>query len=141
MSAAPEAVLITATQIPGNRRSLMLPKHFGARMMHVESAIFDFAGELRPDYAGGLWEFHETSNGGFYMTNPEPNVGERQRIVTEGGFDEPVSTDAAGVIVCLFAYSHVSIGLNDQRIAEQYHLLLDYALGHPEAALITGACD
>lgn len=32
--------------------------------MRLEPTIFGLAGQLSPDYEGGLWHFHALSNGG-----------------------------------------------------------------------------
>jgi hypothetical protein len=49
-----------------------------------------------------------------------------------------------GIAACLYAYSHLSFGGDDafvETCAQQYHLLRDYMLEHPEARGILGAID
>jgi len=36
-------------------------------MVCVEQSIYSFMDKLVPDYRGAFWDFHELSNGGFYM--------------------------------------------------------------------------
>ena len=56
-----------------------------------------------------------------------------------------MSGDAAGIIVSLFTFSHVSFALEDDplgpRVADSFHLLRDFAADHPEASLIYRAID
>lgn len=130
---------ITATAVAESERIRCLPKHFGARMMIVEHTIYHFMSQFVESYRGGLWEFYELSNGGFYMA---PKIDSPVELgIPTNGFEAKVSADAAGIIVCLFALSHLSFKYEDERIAEHYHLLFDYACQHPESSDICGAID
>ncbi|MBX3326774.1 MAG: antirestriction protein [Nitrospira sp.] len=82
------------------------------------------------------------SNGGCYLA---PNH-ETYPLMHDGNFFEAtVSGDAAGIIVSLFTFSHVSFLLEDDllgpRVAQYFHLLRDFAGDHPEAGLIVRAID
>src|SRR5258708_4452466 len=83
-----------------------LPRHFGARMMTVEHSIYSFMREFVAEYKGSFWDFYELSNGGFYMA---PNSGPVKFSVHSNGFEGTLSADAAGITVCLFTFSHLSL--------------------------------
>ena len=108
--------------------------------LKLEPTIFNMAGMLARDYSGGYWQFYEIGNGGFYMA---PDVDHGYEVSCENGFEGTMSADALGVTACLYAYSHLSFG--EGRFAEvcadQYHLLREYALDHPEADAILAAID
>ena len=115
---------------------------FGRAMFafRVEPTIFDFASQLSTRYDGGLWEFYALSNGGFYMA---PKTDEPFDVRAENGFEGRLSPCAFGMTVCLYAFIHLSFG-GDRlaaTCAEQYHLLREHALDHPEAQSILAAID
>jgi antirestriction protein len=108
-------------------------------MMRFETAVFDWMHRVAADYRGGVWQFYELSNGGFYMA---PDHGSYRLCVDGNGYEGVMSADAAGITTCLFAYSHLSF--NDPKrelFAERFHQLREYALQHEEAAGILGAID
>jgi hypothetical protein len=116
-----------------------LPRHFGSRMMLVEDMVYGFMRRFVSSYDGGLWNFYELSNGGFYMA---PTVGPVRFSVYSYGFDDTLSADAAGIVVCLFAFSHLSFQRPQTDVFTQhFHRLRHFALNHKEAALIFAAID
>ena len=130
---------IEAREIPDGERLQMLPRHFGRDMLTVEYAIFAFMRRLSQRYTGGYWIYFELSNGGFYMA---PQSDNRFPVNVDGnGFEGEMSADAAGITACLFALSHLSFQTNNEKIAEHYHLLRDFALEHEEASVILAAID
>jgi len=51
------------------------------------------------------------------------------------GYEGSLSADGLGITLCLYAYSHMSFSdIRDfaETCAEQFHLLRDYMLEHPE---------
>lgn len=133
--------IITNTIVPESDRMAIVDRLFGiAYVLKLEPAVFSNAEALSEEYTGGIWSFHELSNGGFYMA---PRHDTEFTLSCENGFDGKLSQDAFGITVCLYAYSELSFG-NDrlaQVCAEQYHLLREYASQHPEAKLIHRAID
>lgn len=130
---------IEAHEVPDEERIHILPKHFGRHMLSVEYAIYTFMGELAAAYGGAFWKFIELSNGGFYMA---PLGQATFDIRVEGnGFEGVMSGDAAGITACLFAFSHLSFQIPDDRIANHFHQLRDFALEHAEASSILAAID
>ena len=127
-------------EIPENQRASFAAKLFGARFIFVESFIFDTASSLSPDYDGGLWSFNGLCNGGFYMA---PQTDEPFDVRAENGFEGRLSPCAFGMTVCLYAFSHLSFGGDRlaEVCAEQYHLLREHMLDHPEAHSILAAID
>lgn len=114
---------------------------FGAAFPFVvEPHVFALAGRLSEDYTGGLWEFYALSNGGFYMA---PSSDNRFRVRCENGFEGQLSADALGIVVCLYAFSHLSFGGGEvaETCADQYHLLREHALEHREVRSIMAAID
>jgi hypothetical protein len=141
MNSAIESTLpnINAREVAGYERMQTLPKHFGRDMLTVEYAIYAFMRKLAREYTGGYWTFFELSNGGFYMA-PECETTLVVCIDTNG-FEGTMSADAAGITACLFALSHLSFQVRNESIANHYHLLRDFALGHAEAGTILAAID
>ena len=111
--------------------------HFPLRL---EPTIFNMADRLAEDYNGGYWQFYALPGGAFYMA---PDVDHGYKVSCANGFEGTLSADALGVTACLYAYSQLSFGEGRfaEVCAEQYHLLREYALDHPEAGAILAAID
>jgi hypothetical protein len=116
-----------------------LPRHFGARMMTVEHTVYHFMRKFVADYKGGFWDFYELSNGGFYMATTSEPV---KFNVDSNGFEGTLSADAAGITVCLFAFSHLSFQQpTHDMFSRHFYALREFAMGHMEAGLIFAAID
>jgi hypothetical protein len=133
-----ETQKIEAYKVSDHARIGTLPRHFGRHMMTVEHKVYDLMGRFVADYQGAFWEFYELSNGGFFMTPRIPSV---RLSVESNGFQGQMSADAAGITVCLFAFSLLSFERNEEVFIRHFHWLRDYALGHVEAAQIFAAID
>jgi hypothetical protein len=74
-----------------------------------------------------------------YMTPPDATY----RLVSRSnGFQGEMSADAAGITVCLFAYSLLSFDYQGTEVfAQHFHGLRDFALEHAESAQIFEAID
>jgi hypothetical protein len=130
---------IEAREVANDERLQTLPRHFGRYMLDVEYAVYAFMRKLANQYTGGSWAFFELSNGGFYMA---PECETTFGISVDGnGFEGAMSADAAGIIVSLFALSHLSFQIPEESIAQHYHQLRDFALEHAEARAILAAID
>lgn len=131
---------VVARVVEDAQRLMTLPHHFGNRLLAFEGAVYDFMRRFSPDYRGGFWNFIELSNNGFYMS-PE-HEGTFRFSVDTNGYAGEMSPDAAGITVCLFAYSHLSFRYSDNDVfAEHFHRLRDFAIGHAEASEIFAAID
>jgi hypothetical protein len=130
---------ITAQLIAEDARLKALPRHFGLHMLRLEDTVFDFMRRFATGYVGGFWDMLELGNGGFYMRTGNEPV---QFRVPSNGFEEVMSADAAGITVCLFAYSHLSFQFPaEARFSRHFYQLRAFALEHPEASLIFAAID
>ncbi len=116
--------------------------HFGDYFpFRIEPTIFSMADCLSEDYNGGYWKFYELTNGAFYMA---PDEDEPFRVSAKNGYSGTMSADAFGITVCLYAYSHLSFTDDEEladEVTEQYHLLREYMLEHPEVGAILAAID
>ena len=129
---------IGAQQVPDDARIHTLPRHFGWHMLAVEDAAYRWMRRLAPKYAGGYWHFYELSNGGFYMA---PECGPLLLRVEGNGYERLMTSQAAGITACLFAFSHLSFRIPDEVISSHYYRLRDFALQHQEAGAILAAID
>ena len=134
-------MIITRKLVPTNSRTKVTAQLFGHNFpMRLEPTVFSFADHMAENYSGGYWDFLTLSNGGFYM-HPQ---GDKSFIVScENGHEGRLSGDALGIVVCLYAYSHLSFcgGGFHEVCAEHYHLLREFALNHPETGGIFSAID
>lgn len=132
---------ITAQLLEGSQRVSHTASMFGANFpFQFEPTVFAMASRLAPTYNGGFWDFYVLSNQGFYMA---PALGGPFKMSSMNGFDGRLSANALGITACLFAYSQLSFGGGAfaEVMAEHFHWLRDFALGHPEAAGILAAID
>lgn len=133
---------VTCEPVSDDRRSDHIAEIFGFHFsLQVEPYIYTVTERLSQQYKGGYWQFYALSNKGFYMA---PEKDAIYRVACENGYEGDLSADALGITACLYAYSHLS-GSNSKAIAgacaQQYHLLREYMLGHPEARGILRAID
>jgi hypothetical protein len=134
----PATPKIEAYPVPEHARIGTLARHFGRHMLRVENRVYDFMSQFARSYCGGLWQFVELSNGGFYMMPPDDMYDIR---IVSNGFRGHMSADAAGITVCLFTYSHLSFEYSAELFARHCHWLREFALGHHDAGLIMQAID
>lgn len=126
--------VITATVVAENDRLNFFPKHFSPRlMMKGESLIFVFMRHLASNYKGGMWDFYELSNGGFYLA---PKCESLDLSVGT------MSGDAAGIIATMFALNRMLCdGEQCEKLRDNYYRLRDFAYQHDQAVLIHRAID
>ncbi|WP_233890086.1 antirestriction protein [Paraburkholderia flagellata] len=129
---------VTASPVPEDRRLSFLPKHLGARLITGEALVYRWASVLS-DYDGGVWEFLELSNGGFYLA---PRTTKRFAITCNlNGFTGEVTADAAGIIFTLYMLNQLANQTQEDSLINEYYLLRDFATTHREYAAIFGAID
>lgn len=127
--------------VPEDRCQQFLPAMFGKPLLIIaENTVYSLMERLSPqDYGGGFWNFYEYEEAPLFLA---PTSKPRYRIVPEiTGFEGEVSSEAAGIIATLFAFSHLSFRDDSGLLAEGYDRLLTYAFAHPEAAKIAQAID
>lgn len=104
----------------------------------IEPSIYRIASSLSADYDGGLWDFYELSNNGFFQSPPDKDY----EIVCQNGFEAVVPSIAFGIISCLYTYSTLSFKPELQELmSHHYYLLREYALDHHNSGLIFRAID
>lgn len=139
-----ENLTVIATRVSDANRENFLPTYFGTRsFMLGEPMVYAWLDRLSADYNGGLWDFFELSNGGFYMA---PLVPGPLRIEVHGNYySGTVSADAAGIIATLFAVSQLAAEVPDSDecgpLIDRYHHLLEFADSHAEGRAIFQAID
>ncbi len=129
---------IEAHPVPEHARVGTLPRHFDRHMLAVEARIYDFMTQFAHTYKGGSWHFFELSNGGFYMSPPNEAY---DLSIESNEFQGRMSADAAGITVCLFAFSHLSFEHTTHIFSRHFHWLREFACNHAEAELIFAAID
>lgn len=133
------AAPVTATPVPEFRRLSVLPRYFGHHMMVVEAAIFDALGEMCDTYQGGYWEFYELSNGAFFMA---PATAEKLTLTCAGNyFQGELSAEAAGIVASLLGINRALWKFRTKQLDDRFYGLREYAIHHPESALIMAAID
>ena len=135
---APNAA-VKAVRVPDSKRMNTLPRYFGRQLMTGEALVYQSLQFVCETYSGGLWDFFELSNGGFYMA---PRLEEPLRIQCDGnGFDGDMSCDAAGIVACLMAFNALAWQTREAHFGELFYHLRDFAAQHVEAASIFAAID
>lgn len=133
-------VAVTASLVAENDRLAFLPRFCNHLMVFVETSVYSALSTLSEGvYRGAYWEFYTLSNGSFYMA---PRHDEGYRLVCAGnGFEGHLSADACGVVATLFGLNRVVSNFHDEQLIERYYELREFALGHPESALIMACID
>lgn len=129
---------ITRAAAAGNVRLGTLPFVFGRYALWVESMAFEWMRRLNTTYTGGHWEFYNLSNDGFYMATTDT---QEHSISAPNGYEVKVSSDAAGIVACLYALNTLANSTGDDLLIAKFHQLRDYALEHPEREAILAAID
>ncbi len=130
---------ITVKKVSTKNRMNFLVTHFGRYFLQAENYIYDNLDTISSNYKGGLWEFYELSNKGFYMA---PASDQEFTInVLGNGYHGTVSADAAGIITSLFALNALSWKTDKNYFSEAYYSLREFACEHREAKSILSAID
>lgn len=135
---------ITATVVQEDDKMDFLPRHFTMKFMILgEQTVYNWMRRLSSDYNGGVWDFVELSNGGFFMV---PKREKPWNVVVPGNhFSEQLSAEATGIVVMLFVLENLYNVLGDKHdvdfLYEKLYQLKDYAREHAESSLIFRAID
>jgi hypothetical protein len=129
--------------VDDKERLNFLPTYLGTLMVRGEHLVYHWMRHLSDDYDGGLWNFYELSNGGFYLV---PDGPEWMHVeVHSNGFSGGVSSDAAGIISTLFMLGQLASENEGTDVGESlirhYDSLRAFADGHAEACSIFRAID
>ncbi|MBS3893615.1 MULTISPECIES: antirestriction protein [Serratia] len=136
---------ITATQVTDANRISFWPQHFGSipQWIILEPTVFAWMDRLCADYSGGIWQFYTLSNGGAFMAPEADGDSNEPRSLfnTMNGTGGELSSEAAGIAVCLMTYSHHAMRTECNAMTEHYYRLRDYALNHAECNAIMHIID
>lgn len=138
-----EQTAITASVVPDELRIGFWPQHFGSipQWITLEPRIFAWMDRLCADYRGGIWHFSTLSNGGAFMA-PESDHDEKWTLFNSmNGNGAELTSEAAGMVACLMAYSHHACRTERDAMTGHYYRLRDYALNHPECSAIMHLID
>ncbi|MCE0801166.1 antirestriction protein [Buttiauxella sp. S04-F03] len=132
---------ISAILVPDEYRASFWPQHFGTipQWILLEPRIFAWLDRMCADYSGGIWNFYTLSNGGAFMAPDDETLWSLCNPLN--GNSAEMSSEAAGITVCLLAYSHHACRTENDAMTEHYYRLRDYALHHPECAAIMRIVD
>ena len=131
------------TYIPDEQRINFWPQHFSSipQWITLEPRIFAWMDRLCDEYSGGIWSFYTLSNGGAFMA-PDADSDDKWYLFNGmNGNGAEMSSEAAGVAVCLIEYSHHACRTECDAMTEHYYRLRDYALQHPESSSILRIID
>lgn len=136
-----QVATITASVVPEDKRLDFLPSHFKfPHFLQFEDLVFQFAKWLLPDYDHGEWEFMALSNGGLFLfPGKDPEALTRVAVPTNY-YEGNLPSQAAGVIVSLFALNLLA-EKDCEEATERYHWLRDFALDQTYAAEVIRAID
>lgn len=134
---------IAATQVADENRISFWPQQFGSipQWITLEPHIFAWMDRFCRDYCGGIWNFFTLSNGGAFMAPENENDEKWTLFNSMNGNGAEMSTEAAGIAVCLIAYSHHACRTECDAMTEHYYRLRDYALLHPDCHAIMRIID
>ncbi|EFQ7710520.1 antirestriction protein [Salmonella enterica] len=138
-----EHTAITASVVPDELRIGFWPQHFGSipQWITLEPRIFAWMDRLCADYHGGIWNFSTLSNGGAFMA-PESEHDEKWTLFNSmNGNGAELTSEAAGMVACLMAYSHHACRTECDAMTGHYYHLRDYALNNPECSAIMHLID
>ncbi|HEJ7040996.1 MAG: antirestriction protein [Serratia liquefaciens] len=132
------------TVVPNEERLDFWPQHFGSipQWITLEPRIFGWMDRLCAEYCGGIWHYYTLSNGGAFMV-PEPDDSDDKWTLfnSMNGNGAELSSEAAGIVACLMAYSHQACRTECDAMTEHYYRLRDFALSHPESSAIMHLID
>lgn len=134
---------LAATLVPDEQRVGFWPQHFGSipQWIILEPTVFAWMDRLCAEYCGGIWKFYTLSNGGAFVAPEADSDAPWSLFNTMNGNGGEMSAEAAGIVVCLIAYSHHACRTECDAMTEHYYRLRDYALVHPECNTIMHIID
>ncbi|KLR48523.1 antirestriction protein [Enterobacter ludwigii] len=132
---------ITASHVPDRQRINFWPKHFGKipQWMLLEPRAFAWMDRLCDAYNGGYWNYYTLSNGGAFIA---PDSKGCWAVFNKlNGNSAEMSSEAAGITVCLLNWSHHACTIGSPAMSEHYYQLREFALSHSESSAIMHIID
>lgn len=106
----------------------------------IHNAMASYSDEYAENPTMGHWHGYDLSSGVFYLAPPARD--KPYAMMGRGNFyDGEMSADAAGIVACLMAFSHLACHTEEDHHIEMFHGLREWALDHPEAGKIMAAID
>ncbi len=132
-----EPAIIKSNLVHPRGRDTFWRFYFGSvpGWLHLENDIFKMMDNLCDIYHGAFWEFSMLTNGGAFIW---PDMPETTLYLfnPHNGNNAELSPEAAGIAVCLMAFSIWSFNTESPVLVEYFYQLRDYALQHEECAAI-----
>lgn len=133
--------LITADLVSDEMRLQFWPEHFGKipQWMLLEPRAFAWMDRLCKAYNGGYWNYYTLSNGGAFIAPDSENSWAMYNKLN--GNSSEMSSEAAGISVCLLNWSHHACRTSSPAMSEHFYHLREFALSHPESSAIMHIID
>ena len=126
--------MIIKTLVKEEDRLDFLPKHLGKKFLKFEMLTYAFMDNFCEEYSGGFWNFWTLDNGGILMTLDST---ESFKVINPlNYFEDTMSAQAASVGMNLFALNDLANRTQDEKLADYFYALRDFASEHPEASKI-----
>lgn len=123
---------------PGDQAVDAMMERLGTNFPFFVPYTHAFMDKLCPTYTGGDWDFYTAGPGGMYMA---PNLQSTYTLVSENGFTENVTAQAAGIVASLYSLSHVCAKFQDESLSDAFLNLRTWASAHPEREAIFNLID
>lgn len=130
--------VVTASLVPEHRRMSCVFRYFGRFSVEVEQYTQATMRESCEAYTGGVWDYYELSNGGFYMA---PNGADTYSVSRTNYFEGELSAEAVGIMTTLAGLMITWGRYEVDMLGLRYESLIDYARSHAEWSLIRAALD
>lgn len=133
--------LVTATLVPWSERGGTFETYFGIpRCIDAERLLYTYAQRYIRGYQGGLWDFYQLSNGGFYAVLKTEES--RLRVINpQNHYDGTMTPDAAGLALMVMVSNHLSLQFNSVEIDRLYKKIMAFAERHKESHAILAFLD
>ncbi len=130
---------IVATLIEKEREVELLVRHLGPDWLRFEHGAYQCLMRACEAYRGGLWDFFELSNGGFYMA-PAYTGPMRMRCDSKG-FVAIMSPEAAGIYACATTLSTLEATEGNALPGQKLAQLRDFVFQHAERGALSWALE
>jgi hypothetical protein len=132
--------LITATLVPDLERQNFLDLMFTQdRAQEGAEQVRTIMGMLSKQYSSAPWRYYYVSNGGYFMC---PDMLGRMIVtIAEKGLIVSLTPQGAGIVSSLITYRAFAATSSSPYFIDQWHLLKDFALDHPECPFLLRASE
>ena len=135
-----QQISITQEIVDYPERDNFLFKHTDKACLRFENLCYVLADKFLDEYNGGMWEFIELSNGGFFIV---PKDKEHYTLSNPIGVCEKVKNQVAGIFITIYAlcelinsYTKTGEHLVADKLLGKYGELLNYCYGRLDYPII-----